>query len=122
MNKNNPFYKYLGPEDHLHHQVIQWVKIQYPKLKFHHSPNEGRRSPFERMKFKYLGGDSGFPDLLFPSIFLAIELKIKPNKPTPQQLEWLQYFSTECQYIAEVCYNFDDAVAIIKKQVESKIE
>jgi hypothetical protein len=113
----NPFHKYLGPEDHLHHQVVESVKWTYPKLKFHHSPNEGKRSKFEQMKFKYLGSDSGFPDLIFPSIQLVIELKIKPNKTTPAQDEWLGYFKS-IHWRAEVCYDYDTTMRIIKEEIK----
>lgn len=112
LSKPNPFSKYLGPEDHLQHQLITWIGFQYPKLKYHHSPDAGRRSPFERYKYNYLGSDSGFPDLLFPSLHLVIELKVKPNKPTPAQLEWLQYFAT-IGWRAEVCYSFEEAKEIL---------
>ena len=115
--KPNPFHKYVGPEDHLQHQVITWLAWQYPKLKYHHSPNEGKRSKFEQFKFKYLGSDSGFPDLIFPEIHLVIELKIKPNKPTPAQREWLDYFRS-IRWTAEVCYSFDEAIGVIRDEVK----
>ena len=114
MNNYNPYYRHMGPEDHLQHQVVVWVSSQYPKLRYHHSPNEGKRTPFERTKYKYLGSDSGFPDLIFPAIMLAIELKIKPNKPTDKQQEWLNYFSS-IGWTAVVCYSFQEAVEAIQK-------
>jgi len=88
------FHKYLTGEDHLQHNVINYLRMQYPKVLWAHVPNEGRRSPFERFKFKHLGGQSGVPDLM---IFtpnekyngLAIELKYKKNKPTENQKIWL---------------------------------
>lgn len=116
----NPFTKYLGPEDHLQHQVVEWLRYQYPKLRYHHSPNEGKRSKFEQFKYKYLGSDSGFPDLIFPEIHLAIELKVKPNKPTAHQLEWLEYFKS-IGWTAEVCYSYEEAVALIKKEVAGMV-
>ena len=70
------FESYLGKEDHLQHQIITWLRLQHPKIVFHHSPNEGRRTPFEQFKYKYLGSDAGFPDLIFPALKVAIELKI----------------------------------------------
>lgn len=106
----------MGPEDHLQHQVILWLAFQHPTLKYHHSPNEGKRSPFERYKFKYLGSDEGFPDLFFASLFLVIELKVKPNKPTEAQLEWLQYFRDH-NYQAEVCYTFDETIKVITDRI-----
>jgi hypothetical protein len=115
--RQNPYSKFLGPEDHLQHQVILWMGFQYPDVKFHHSPNEGKRSPFEQYKFKYLGSDDGFPDLFFPSLYLVIELKVKPNKPTPAQLKWLQYFSDK-DYQAEVCYTFEETKKIITDRIK----
>ena len=112
----NPFDKFFGPEDHLQHQVITWLKWQYPNLKYHHSPNEGKRSAFEKYKYIYLGSDSGFPDLIFPSLFMAIELKILPNKPSDNQKEWLLYFKT-IGWKAEVCYDFESAKAMIQQRV-----
>ena len=112
----NPFDKFFGPEDHLQHQVITWLKWQYPNLKYHHSPNEGKRSAFEKYKYQYLGSDSGFPDLIFPSLFMAIELKILPNKPSDNQKEWLLYFKT-IGWKAEVCYDFESAKAMIQQRV-----
>lgn len=110
--KKNPFEKFLGPEDHLHHQVITWLQYQYPKLKYHHSPNEGKRSEFERFKYDYLGSDEGFPDLIIPGITLAIELKVKPNRPSKAQLEWLDYFKS-IGWKAQVCYCFEQTTKII---------
>lgn len=118
MTKVNPFTKYLGPEDHLQHQLITWLGFQYPDLWFHHSPNEGRRTPFEQFKFKYLGSDSGFPDLIFPSIYLVIELKIKPNKPTDAQNEWLEYFRKQ-RWRAEVVFDFETGKRIITERYDS---
>jgi hypothetical protein len=115
LKKQNPFIKYAGPEDHLQHQLVTWLKLQYPKLKYHHSPNEGKRSPFERFKYQYLGSDSGFPDLIFPSLHLVIELKIKPNRPTPAQEEWLDYFMA-IGWRSEVCYSFEEAQKILTEE------
>lgn len=119
MTKHNPFLKFIGPEDHEHHKVVEWLKYQYPKLKYHHSPNEGKRSPFERFKFKYLGSDEGFPDLLFPSLSLVIEMKVKPNKPTPAQDEWLHFFAS-IGWTSVVCYTFEEARSVIIREVHAE--
>lgn len=115
----NPFEKFLGPEDHLHRQVINYLCSQYPGVLFHHSPMEGRRSKFEQFKLKWMGAKSGFPDLM---IFcankngngLAIELKVKPNKPTPNQKEWITQLWNR-NYRAKICYSFDEAKSVIDK-------
>lgn len=108
----NPYMKFLTAEDHLQHQVIIWCKLN--KIVYHHSPNEGRRTAFEQFKFKYVGSDEGFIDLIFPKLILVIELKIKPNKPTPAQNDWLQFFES-IGWTAKVCYNFEDAIEQIQK-------
>ena len=101
--KANPFQKYLGKEDHLQHAVMQYLKAQYPDTLAIHVPNEGKRSPFVQYKFKYLGGMQGIPDVIVfkqtPSYAgLAIELKVKPNKPTNNQLEFLDRLSDSGWY------------------------
>ena len=91
LTLSNPFEKYLGREDVFQHAVMEYIKRKYPGVYAIHVPNEGKRSPFERFKFKYLGGQAGIPDIL---IFhankeyngLAIELKVAYNKPTENQL------------------------------------
>lgn len=111
----NPYLRFLGPEDHLQHRVITWCRLN--KIKFHHSPNEGRRSDFERFKYSYLGSDCGFPDLLFVQLKLAVELKIKPNGCTPDQKIWLEFFKS-IGWKAEVCFTYDEAVKIIAERKE----
>ena len=71
MARVNPYQKYLKGEDLLQRAVMNYIEMQYPKAIFTHPMNEGKRSPFEQYKMKYL----------------AIELKHKYNKPTPNQKE-----------------------------------
>ena len=61
---------------------------------FTHCANERKTSPMAGAKLKAMGQSKGVPDfLVFNSnrTFngLAIELKVKYNKPTPEQLQWL---------------------------------
>lgn len=116
----NPFEKYLTPEDHFQHQVITWLQFQYPGLRYHHSPNEGKRTVFEQFKYKYLGSDSGFPDLQFPSLLLVIELKIKPNRPTKNQLDWLEYFK-RIGWQTAVCYTFEEVTNVIRAAIKQQV-
>jgi hypothetical protein len=113
----NPFYKYIGKEDHLHIQVTQYLNTQYPKVLWHHSPNEGKRSAFERFKTSVLGVKSGCPDILIfnpihPFVGLAIELKIKPNKVSSNQKEFLANLLS-CGWMTVVCYTFEETKHII---------
>jgi len=94
QNLKNPFHKYLGKEDHFQNQVMTYLKAVYPRVFAIHVPNEGKRSPFERYKFKFLGGVPGVPDVLIfhqkdDKSGLAIELKVGSNKPTENQIKCL---------------------------------
>lgn len=117
MVKKNPFEKYLSKEDHLQNAVMTYIQTQYPDVLAIHVPNEGRRSPFERYKFKYLGGMSGVPDVLIfhfngKKSGLAMELKVGYNKPTENQKKALKRLEKANW---ESCWvnNFDDAKNII---------
>ena len=54
-NNLKGFKKYLGEEDKLQRSVVTYLNWEYPEAIFTHVPNEGRRTPFERFKFKHLG-------------------------------------------------------------------
>jgi len=115
--KANPFQKYLGKEDHLQHAVMQYLKVQYADTLAIHVPNEGKRSPFVQYKFKYLGGMQGIPDVIVfkqtPSYAgLAIELKVKPNKPTKNQTEFLDKLS-DSGWFATWVNSFEAAKKVI---------
>jgi hypothetical protein len=114
----NAFHKYLTGEDKLQHNVILYLQMQHPSALWTHVPNEGRRTPFERFKLKYLGVKSGVPDIL---IFtpnkkyngLAIELKYKKNKPTENQKIWLNQLNqngwkSECINDLQQCIDLID--------------
>ena len=99
-------------------QIIQWARIsiaKYPCLKWLNSSQNGVKltSAMAGARAKKGGMVKDYPDLFFPHITkkyygLFIELKIKPNKPTTEQKEWIKYLN-EAGYLAVVCYNFDEA-------------
>lgn len=120
--KKNPFDKYLSKEDKLQNAVMQYLSTQYPKVFAIHVPNEGKRSPFERYKFKYLGGVAGVPDVLIfhqNSEFagLAMELKVGYNKPTDNQKQALSRLEN-ANWFACWVNNFDDAKKIIDNHLK----
>lgn len=120
-NLRNPFEKYLGKEDHLQHMVMNYIKLQYPNVFAIHVPSEGKRTAFERYKFKYLGGTKGIPDVM---IFhpkktendfkcgLAIELKVGYNKPTESQFRCLNVLEN-AKWESYWSNNFDEVKTII---------
>jgi hypothetical protein len=121
----NHYHKYLGPEDRLQNAVMDYIAVQYPDVLAAHIPNEGKRTPFERFKFKYLGGKAGIPDVMVfcrsgEFVGLAIELKAGKNKPTQAQNEWLEALTKNGW--AAYCFNdFDDCKQTIDKYLSNKL-
>ena len=119
------FHKYLTKEDKLQREVIVFLQLQYPQALVIHVANEGKRTPFERFKFKYLGGLSGVPDIL---IFnqnnkyngLAIELKVGYNKPTENQKQMLEDL-TELGWYAVWLNSFEKAQYLIDNYFKNEL-
>ncbi len=114
---SNPYSKYLGKEDHLQIAVAPYLDLN--KYVWCHVPNEGKRTPFERYKAKQLGIKPGVPDVLIFHAMpgycgLAIELKIKPNKPSKNQLHWISQLKNQGWKVS-VCYSIDEFIAEINK-------
>jgi len=113
----NPFKKYLGKEDKLQSNVMRYIAFTYPYAVFSHISNEGKRSPFERYKMKYLGAKPGIPDIM---IFnpnkkyngLAIELKVGYNKPTESQKKWIDDLN-KLNWKATWSNDFDQIINLI---------
>lgn len=83
-----------------------------------HVANERRSSIQAGARLKSKGVKSGVPDVLIfePSSDyngLAIELKIKPNKPSKNQKEWLERLSNSFWKTA-VCYSIDEVIEEVK--------
>ena len=121
----NPFKKYLTKEDNLQNAVMTYFKLNYPDAFVIHVPNEGKRSPFERYKFKYLGGVSGVPDILCFSknankCGLAIELKVGYNKPTENQKSCLKRLKTQ-NWAVSWFNNYADTCNFIDKYFSDEL-
>lgn len=97
-----------------------------------HAPNEGKRTPFEQARLNFVGQKKGkgFPDLIIfdttldGSKGLAIELKVsyssgKKNKPTKEQLDWLQRLENAGFKVA-VIYTLEGFISIVKENYFKK--
>lgn len=125
------FYDYLTKEDHLQRAIINYYKLIGKGKAFHHSPNEGKRSAFERFKAKYLGLSSGFPDLLFPYqnhgyTMLAMEVKViysngRKNTLSQPQADWLWTLHQSGAYSC-VVWTIEDAMDVLNWYFGSKPE
>jgi hypothetical protein len=104
---------------------MEYLRVQYPNSLAIHVPNEGKRSPFAQFKFKYLGGMQGIPDVI---VFkqtasyagLAIELKVKPNKPTKNQTEFLDQLS-DSGWFATWVNSFEAAKEVIDQYFQNDL-
>jgi len=113
----NPFKRYLGKEDKLQNSVMTYLQYNYPKALFCHISNEGKRTPFERYKMKYLGSKPGVPDVMIftPNKHyngLAIELKVGYNKPSENQKNWLKWLE-QSNWKALWLNDFDECINTI---------
>ena len=81
-------------------------------------PNGGQRHPAVAAQLKAEGVKPGVPDVFLPVARgkfhgLFIEMKVRPNKPTAEQAQWievLRYYG----YSAVVCYGAQEAINAIK--------
>jgi hypothetical protein len=122
--KRNPYAKYLGKEDVLQNQVMRYIGLKYPTALYTHVANEGKRTPFEQYKMKYLGTKPGIPDIMIfdpnkTNNGLAIELKAGYNKPTPNQKKWLKSLENK-NWLAVWSNNLDECIEIIDKYFNNK--
>lgn len=75
-------------------------------------------------KAKREGMRVGYPDLFLPVARkgwhgLFIELKHRRNKPTPEQIWWLDRL-TENGYLATACWEAQDAINVISEYLDIK--
>jgi len=106
----------IKPEEGLQIAVADFARLN--KLPFKHFANERKCSFIYGQLLKRMGVSAGVSDCFFPrgnDTFkgLWIELKIKPNKPTTNQLKFLEEMIEE-GYAGHVAYSLDEAMAIIK--------
>ena len=107
------------PEDDLQMSVAKILDSK--KLLWCHVANERKTSKQQGLRLKKKGVKRGVPDVLIfepKGIYygLAIELKIKPNKPTNNQLEWLQSLSDR-NWKSYCAYNIDEVIEIVEKYI-----
>lgn len=104
------------PESDMQIACIKWFRLQYPRYSkmLFAIPNGGTRIPKEAARMKSEGVLSGVPDLMLavPShgyVGAFIELKVKPNKPSREQLEWMEQVSNH-GYATHVIYGINEFV------------
>ncbi|WP_405120725.1 VRR-NUC domain-containing protein [Pseudomonas leptonychotis] len=107
--------------------LIKWFDLQYPSLRGRLAacPNGGQRNVIVAAKLKAEGVRPGYPDLNLMTprhgfAGLIIEMKrIKGGSITPQQADWLQWFSDQ-GFMAVCCKGFDSAKQTITDYLSKK--
>ena len=104
-------------EDNLQIACASYLRAQYPKALFCHVPNGGHRHKATAGKMKAMGVQRGITDVMvfeprMNNAGLAIELKIKPNKPTPDQRQVLQALEAR-GWLCQVVFDLDEFVALV---------
>lgn len=107
-------------EHHLQAAFVRWARLasgHMPALEMLHAiPNGGARHAVTGAQLKAEGVRKGVPDLCLPVAVgpyhgLYIEMKIRPNKPSPEQLWWMERLNRN-GYKAVVCYELQEAIDI----------
>lgn len=120
--------KLHGNEHEEQAAVIQWKNLnlkKYPGLKnLYAIANGGYRNIQTAVKLKEEGVVAGVLDLFLACprgayAGLYIEMKVKPNKPTPEQLEFMDNVRQE-GYSAVVCYSATEAINVITDYLRGK--
>jgi len=105
---------------------IIWCQYRtgmYPELeRVFAIPNGGHRHKSVAGRMKAEGVKRGVPDLCLPVPRggyhgLYMETKIKPNKPTDHQLDWLAFLAQQ-GYATAVCYGLDGLVKTVEWYLE----
>jgi hypothetical protein len=103
--------------------VILWANtmaIRQPVLKLLFAvPNAARRSFGAANYMRAEGLKRGVPDLFLPCARggyhgLFIEMKVKPNKPSPEQVEYIRELNAQ-SYHALICWSASEAITNIEK-------
>ena len=115
IDLSGPFKKYVGKEDDFQKSVAKYLdNIQ---ATWFHCPNGGSRNAIEASKLKGMGVKPGVPDCLILDQLkgfsgLAIELKVGYNKPSEQQLLFLDKLVAQ-NWLVIVSWSLDEVITVL---------
>lgn len=90
-----------------------------------HVPNERKASIRRRVSLARAGVKKGVPDITVPVPNkkyggLYIEMKVKPNRPSPEQLNLIEQLKLAGNF-ALVCYSASDAIEVVKRYIQNQL-
>ena len=115
IDLSGDFKKYVGKEDDFQKSVAKYLdNIQ---ATWFHCPNGGSRNAIEASKLKAMGTKPGVPDCLILDQLkgfsgLAIELKVGYNKPSEQQLSFLDKLVAQ-NWLVIVSWSLDEVITVL---------
>lgn len=124
-----------GSEHGAQSALFAWAALsvgKYPQLKYMFAiPNGGLRDVRTAANLKAEGVKAGVPDIFLPVPLhpygadncyagLFLELKVGKNKPTKEQLEYIEYLKS-AGYYCYVCYTWNVARDTIVAYLEGKL-
>jgi len=121
MKRYNHYAKYVKGETALHVNIVKYLNLKSSSLAFHHSPNEGRRTPYEQYLLKNMGVSSGFPDFQIFCLnnkdnkIIFVEIKYKDNVPTDKQENWLSKLYS-MGYLTYVVWSLNSFINIFEEK------
>lgn len=113
-------------ESQIQTAIINYIKLQYPKVLYCASAGGLRTSIKQARMMKATGYVRGTPDIAvyepigkFHSLFL--EVKTLKGRPTKEQLWWRDELNKR-GFISEIVYGFDEAKIILDKYLNNQIK
>lgn len=111
-------------EPEMQAEVIAWADNQdHPALRWLFHPANGEyRTMATAARLKKMGVRPGVPDLWLPwwdGLYcgVVIEMKRQPNKPSAEQLEWLEHLRQN-RWRCEVCYSAQAAIDVLREYLD----
>ena len=120
---NKSYTAYLTKEDSLHISCCDYLDLKYPNILYFHPLNESKRSYYERWYAKKMRMMPGVSDLIILEPRhgfngLIIEFKIKPNKLTIHQNDFL-IKCTKNNYKIAVIHEIDEFIKFITNYLKN---
>ena len=122
--RNKPEGVYVGSESNFQKSAIQLVRSIAPcdPRLVTHIPNGGQRTIMAGARLKAEGVVKGYPDIMVFSadrpvtwrVGLAIELKVWPNKPKPEQEDLHELLRSQGWHVA-ICYGLGEVEQVTRE-------
>tara|TARA_R110001583_G_scaffold195196_1_gene370438 strand:+ start:793 stop:1179 length:387 start_codon:yes stop_codon:yes gene_type:complete len=112
-------------EERLQSEVIKYIKLQYPNVRYCASLGGIYTGPRQAAKAKRTGYSRGFPDLQITEarggkFGLFIELKTDKGVATSVQKDWINDLNDR-GYYAKICKGIDETLSVIDEYMKWSI-